>query len=66
VIAVGICSLPLPVTLVLITAIIYSQLCIWILGGLVRTDLVCDFLADGQFIFFGAGLGILITAGRFL
>ena len=65
VVAVSMRSLPLHVTLVIITAVIYSQLCIWLLGGLGRTNLVCDFLADGQFIFFGAGLGLFIAAGIF-
>jgi 4-hydroxybenzoate polyprenyltransferase len=66
VIAIGIYSLTLPVTLVLVAAVTYSQLCIWLMQGPVQIDLICDYLADGQFIFFGVSIGVVMAASGFL
>jgi 4-hydroxybenzoate polyprenyltransferase len=66
VIAIWFSKLSFPVTIILLTAVLYSHFCICSLGKLIRTDIVCDFLADGQFIIFGGGIAFLTTISGIL
>jgi hypothetical protein len=66
IVGISYCTLSLLVTLVILAAVVYSQLCIGLLDGNARTDLVCDVLADGQFVFIGLALGVLVISGGVL
>lgn len=66
IVGISYCTLSLLVTLIILAAVVYSQLCIGLLDGNARTDLVCDVLADGQFVFIGLALGILVISGGVL
>jgi 4-hydroxybenzoate polyprenyltransferase len=66
VIALAIRQLPLTVSALLIAALLYIQFCIWSSGRLIRTDIICDFLSDGQFILFGGGILAISTLCRMI
>jgi 4-hydroxybenzoate polyprenyltransferase len=66
VIALTIRQFTLVVSALLITALLYIQFCIWSSGRLIRTDIICDFLSDGQFILFGGGIFVISTLCRMI
>jgi 4-hydroxybenzoate polyprenyltransferase len=57
---------PLVVSALLVAAVLYSLFCIWSSGRLIRTDIICDFLSDGQFILFGGGIVVISTLWRLI
>jgi 4-hydroxybenzoate polyprenyltransferase len=62
----GIRTLPIAVTTVLLTAVLYTQFCIWSMGRLIPTNIICDFMSDGQFILFGGGIAFFSAIGGIL
>lgn len=62
----GIRTLPPAVTSLLLTAVLYTQFCIWSMGRLITMNVICDFMSDGQFILFGGGIAFLSAIGGIL
>lgn len=57
----GYLFLDLRMTLLLAATILYAQICIHLLGRGGMRYLVCDILADGQYIFFGGAIMVLVA-----
>jgi 4-hydroxybenzoate polyprenyltransferase len=56
-------SLVIPVILLLVIGISYIQFCILSMDRYIKTNIVCDILADGGFIFLGMITAMLILSG---
>jgi len=61
VLLVGLQFFPVPVLILLLGSLCFSQLCILLADGMISKDLVCDVMSDGQFILFGIMIAAIGT-----
>ncbi|MFY9799787.1 MAG: UbiA family prenyltransferase [Methanoregula sp.] len=61
----GITVIPVPAIAIMITSLVYSQVCIISIDRTSKNDLLCDVFSDGQFLTIG-GLCLLISSIPYL
>jgi 4-hydroxybenzoate polyprenyltransferase len=57
--------IPLPAVIIMISSLVYSQVCIFSIDRTSKNDLLCDIISDGQFLTIG-GLCVLVAALPYL
>ena len=57
--------IPMPAIVIMISSLVYSQICIFSIDRTTKNDLLCDVISDGQFLTIG-GLCLLVASLPYL